>query len=483
MEESFYKTLGLDVKASMDSIKAAYKKLALKFHPDRNQESGAQQRFMAISEAYNVLSNEKLRREYDAALLNGQSQKQATSSETMRKAKAEMDPQKLFNSVVGQIFARSQQKDEAHLPKGKKVDMHFDVTPKELDTGIRYQWKRKLVCRACSGGTSMPCSRCKKGVRTVGGKLKKCVTCNGSGVSAVNDCPTCDGRGHSSELREAVLTVMLAQLGHSTRLKGEGDEALRNGFGDVVFHWKGDPESFGQFMGDPQAPSVPNSTDEKKSMPTSLAPPPTETPVVPPIAPPVISPVEGIGRIMSAPDLQGLGGDQGASVSARNDDVLGDRRRTAPVAAPPDMTETAVDDASLAVEHRIDLSLKEALCGGIYFPVDIPGGERIIIESAPGEVIQPGQIRLVNGKGPGGRNVLIRYQVELPNLKKSDLSKLAKMLPSPQRPYIDRKAVTKSFGQKELVDFIRQRRKVSHHSASDEDSFYRTGGETELSSI
>ena len=39
MEESFYKTLGLDVKASMDSIKAAYKKLALKFHPDRNQES------------------------------------------------------------------------------------------------------------------------------------------------------------------------------------------------------------------------------------------------------------------------------------------------------------------------------------------------------------------------------------------------------------------------------------------------------------
>ena len=39
MEESFYKTLGVDVKASLDTIKAAYKKLALKFHPDRNRES------------------------------------------------------------------------------------------------------------------------------------------------------------------------------------------------------------------------------------------------------------------------------------------------------------------------------------------------------------------------------------------------------------------------------------------------------------
>src|SRR5829696_2433579 len=61
----YYKTLGLEKKASADEIKRAYRKLARQYHPDTNKESGAEERFKQVSEAYDVLSDPEKRKKYD----------------------------------------------------------------------------------------------------------------------------------------------------------------------------------------------------------------------------------------------------------------------------------------------------------------------------------------------------------------------------------------------------------------------------------
>ncbi|KAG8346814.1 DnaJ domain [Trypanosoma vivax] len=62
----YYRILGVSPDASQDEIKGAYKKLALKYHPDRNSEVGAEEKFKSISEAYNIVGNKERRRQYDA---------------------------------------------------------------------------------------------------------------------------------------------------------------------------------------------------------------------------------------------------------------------------------------------------------------------------------------------------------------------------------------------------------------------------------
>src|SRR3954454_12601189 len=61
----YYKVLGVDKKASQDDIKKAYRKLAVKYHPDANSEPGAEEKFKDISEAYAVLSDPEQRKRYD----------------------------------------------------------------------------------------------------------------------------------------------------------------------------------------------------------------------------------------------------------------------------------------------------------------------------------------------------------------------------------------------------------------------------------
>ena len=69
--KDYYKVLGVKKGAKTEEIKKAFRKLALKYHPDKNKEEGAEEKFMKLSEAYNILSDPKKRKDYD---LNGAGQ-------------------------------------------------------------------------------------------------------------------------------------------------------------------------------------------------------------------------------------------------------------------------------------------------------------------------------------------------------------------------------------------------------------------------
>ncbi|KAI8909532.1 dnaJ-like protein subfamily B member 6-like protein [Gorgonomyces haynaldii] len=88
MHKDYYRILGVPKDCSMDDIKKAYRKLALQFHPDKNKSLEAQQKFQEISEAYEILSDDKKRQEYDRG-----------STPTAR-----LNPEDVFRSFFGHAF-------------------------------------------------------------------------------------------------------------------------------------------------------------------------------------------------------------------------------------------------------------------------------------------------------------------------------------------------------------------------------------------
>src|SRR5579871_5174709 len=80
----FYEVLGVQKGASKEDIKAAYRKLALQYHPDRNKDPGAEEKFKEISEAYAVLSDEGKRQQYDTYGKEGVYQRYGSEEDIFR---------------------------------------------------------------------------------------------------------------------------------------------------------------------------------------------------------------------------------------------------------------------------------------------------------------------------------------------------------------------------------------------------------------
>jgi len=259
MTADFYTTLGVARTADEKDLKAAYRKLAMQYHPDRNPGNAeAERKFKELSQAYDVLKDPQKRAAYDryghAAFENGGGGGFG-GGDGFASSMADIF-EDLFGGGFGGGRARSGGRE-----RGADLRYNLEITLEEAFSGktATIQVPTAVTCESCSGSGAKP-----------GSKPKTCPTCGGQGrvraqqgfFAIERTCPTCHGRGQIIEdpcqacggqgrvNRERTLTVNIpagVEDGTRIRLSGEGEAGLHGGpSGDLYIFLEVRPHAFFQ---------------------------------------------------------------------------------------------------------------------------------------------------------------------------------------------------------------------------------------------
>jgi molecular chaperone DnaJ len=238
-KSDYYEVLGVSREASDQELKSAYRKLALKYHPDRNPgDHAAEERFKEASEAYQVLCDADKRAAYDRyghAGLNGHGSSPFAGG---------MDIGDIFGDLFGEMFNVGGAAQRATRQK-RGDDLRFDLTVDfdvaffGAETEVRI--RRLESCTACKGSGSASgrgpsvCGQCQgrgqiryqQGFFSV---ARTCGACGGAGSVIGDPCQTC--RGETRVTKELKLTVKVppgVEAGTRIRYAGEGDAGRSGG--------------------------------------------------------------------------------------------------------------------------------------------------------------------------------------------------------------------------------------------------------------
>lgn len=241
--KDYYEVLGIDKSASDDEIKKAFKKAALKYHPDRNQGNAeAEEKFKEINEAYQVLSDPEKKQRYDqfgTADFNG-----AQGFDGFDFGGGFGGFGDIFSDIFGGGFSSSSNKNAPR--KGADLEFNLNLTFEEAVFGCEKEIKvtRREKCETCGGTgakkgtTPKTCSKCsgrgKINVqrRTPLGVISTtttCDACGGKGTIIEESCSTCRGTGKERKTRNLTVNVPAGvDTGNVMPLRGQG-EAGENG--------------------------------------------------------------------------------------------------------------------------------------------------------------------------------------------------------------------------------------------------------------
>jgi molecular chaperone DnaJ len=268
-KRDYYEVLGVGKDASADEIKHAYKKLAIKYHPDKNPgDKEAEEKFKEAAEAYDVLSNPEKRKNYDQFGFNAPGGGFGGGGFSG----AGFDINDIF-SQFGDIFGggfgfggggrRSSRK--AGPPRGNDLQIKVALSYKEIFEGCtkKVRLKRYTPCTECNGkgGTNVKtCDTCHGTgrVRRVSGGFFQmvsesvCPTCSGMGEVIANPCSHCHGEGRVQETEEISIKIPAGvSEGQYLNLRGEGNCGPRGGAcGDLLVVIAEKPDDFFSREGD-----------------------------------------------------------------------------------------------------------------------------------------------------------------------------------------------------------------------------------------
>ncbi len=251
-KKDYYEILGVSRTCTEVELKAAYRKLAMEFHPDRNPAPEAEDRFKEASEAYGVLSDTDKRAAYDRfghAGLNGGSGFAGGGFENI-------DLNDIFGDIFGDMFGSGtggSRGRRSRAQRGNDIREDLSIGFQEAVFGIKKQIKlrRHETCTECSGSGSQPgksatsCADCggRGQVRFQQGffsMARTCLKCGGTGQVITHPCNKC--KGHGRVLRERSMEVEVpAGVEDGTRIRyaGQGEAGLNGGPGGdmyVVLH-------------------------------------------------------------------------------------------------------------------------------------------------------------------------------------------------------------------------------------------------------
>ena len=267
-KRDYYEVLGVSKTASDAEIKAAYKKMAIKYHPDRNPgNKEAEEKFKEAAEAYDVLRDPEKRQRYDQfgfAGMNGQGGFGGGASMSMD------DIFSMFGDIFGggsfgggfggfSGFGGFGGGGGKYVEKGADLRLKVRVNLKEVASGVTKKFKinKYVTCPHCQGsgsedGKKETCSKCKgsgvtyRNVNTMFGHMQtqtQCDACGGTGSVIRNKCKHCAGTGivKGEEIVEIKIPAGV-QEGMVVNEKGKGNAARWNGVpGDIHVYIEEEP--------------------------------------------------------------------------------------------------------------------------------------------------------------------------------------------------------------------------------------------------
>ncbi|MDI9817942.1 MULTISPECIES: molecular chaperone DnaJ [unclassified Legionella] len=238
-QQDYYELLGINRNAEEAEIKRAYRKLAMKYHPDRNSnDKAAEEKFKEIQKAYAVLSDPQKRAAYD------------------RFGHAGIDPSMgggqgggfsgfgdVFEDIFENIFSGGRQGRQSRAQRGSDLQFNVQLTLEEAALGkqIEITVPRHVACETCNGSgakkgsTPKNCETCNGigQVRIQQGFFsiqQTCPSCHGEGKVITDPCNSCHGQGRVRESKKLTVKIPAGvDNGDRVRLSGEGEAGIYGG--------------------------------------------------------------------------------------------------------------------------------------------------------------------------------------------------------------------------------------------------------------
>ncbi|MGN7678422.1 MAG: molecular chaperone DnaJ [Anaplasma sp.] len=237
----YYETLGVGRGASEEEIKKAYRKLVLKYHPDKNPgNKEAEEKFKKISEAYEVLANPDKRAAYDRYGHSAFSGGGNTGGFDFSSGFS-TDFSDIFNDFFGGGFGRSTRQSSRENMRGSDLRYDIEISLEDAFNGIKVpiSYVTNVKCSSCSGSgsegavSSVKCGTCNGAgsIRTRKGFLtieEVCHVCSGEGEVIKNKCRKCGGTGRVRDEVSLLVTVPKGiDTGNKVRVNGKGEAGCR----------------------------------------------------------------------------------------------------------------------------------------------------------------------------------------------------------------------------------------------------------------
>lgn len=238
MQKDYYEILGVNRQAGQDDIKKAYRKLALKYHPDRNpNDKNAEEQFKKAAEAYDVLGDPEKRSKYD------QFGDMAFGKGGMHHDFSINDIFSSFGDIFEDFFIGGHRGKRSQPRQGSDLRYVLDITIKDVIHGVEktIQFEREENCLTCEGLGADPqygletCSHCNgtgQVMRTQGffTMSSSCHRCRGRGQNIKSPCHTCGGQGRSIKSKKVQVQIPKGvDSGMRLRVGGEGEDGYHKG--------------------------------------------------------------------------------------------------------------------------------------------------------------------------------------------------------------------------------------------------------------
>jgi molecular chaperone DnaJ len=240
VKRDYYEVLGLPRSASSEDIKKAFRKLAMQYHPDRNHDTEASERFKEVNEAYEVLSDDDKRAAYDRY--------GHASADNIFGRGFEGFDMGGFGDIFEAFFGGTTSRPRRHTARrGSDLKYQINITFEEAALGCEKEVEisRTELCATCRGTRSKPgvqpirCPSCdgsgqiRRVQRSLFGQFINttiCSDCQGEGTIIKEPCPDCRGSGFQKHKRHISVKIPAGiDNGNGIRLTGEGEAGYRGG--------------------------------------------------------------------------------------------------------------------------------------------------------------------------------------------------------------------------------------------------------------